>query len=67
VRITLPNTKLGIFIPLLAGYMSVAGNHEHDPARGIIPNFPVKYTIADLLAGVDKDSGVALELARKNP
>jgi len=66
-RITLPNTKLGIFIPLLAGYMYVAGNHEHDPARGIIPNYPVKYTIADLLAGVDKDLGVALELARKNP
>ena len=66
VRITLPNTKLGIFIPLLAGYMSVGGNHEHDPARGIIPDFPVTRTISDLLAGVDRDFALALKLARKS-
>ena len=65
VRITLPNTKLGIFIPLLAGYMSVGGQHEHDAARGIIPDYPVKRSIADLLARVDRDLDLALELARK--
>jgi hypothetical protein len=66
VRITLPNTKLGVFIPLLAGYMSVAGNHKHDPARGIIPDFPVTRTVSDLLAGVDHDFELALDLARKS-
>jgi C-terminal processing protease CtpA/Prc len=66
VRITLPNTKLGIFIPLLASYMSVGGNHEHDPARGIIPDYPVTRSISDLLAGVDRDFELALKLARKS-
>jgi hypothetical protein len=65
-RITLPNTKLGLYIPLISGYMAVGGNHEQDALRGIIPDFPVKRTIADLLAGVDGDLELALELARKN-
>jgi C-terminal processing protease CtpA/Prc len=65
-RITLPNTKLGLFIPFVSGYMSVGGTHDHEPARGIIPDFPVKRTIADLLAGVDKDFELALELSRKS-
>jgi hypothetical protein len=67
VRITLPNTKLGLYLPLVSYYMSVEGNHEHEAARGVIPDFPVKPTIADLVAGVDKDFQQALQLARKRP
>jgi len=66
IKITLPNTKLGIFIPLMSCYMSVGGHHEHNAARGVLPDFPVKRTIADLVAGVDRDFELALELARKN-
>ena len=66
VRITLPNTKLGVYIPLMSGYMSVGGTHEHDATRGVIPDFPVQRTIADLVAGVDRDFNLALELARKS-
>jgi hypothetical protein len=66
VRITLPNTKLGVFIPLMTYYVSVGGKHEHEAARGIIPDFLVKHTIADLEAGVDRDFELALELARKS-
>jgi hypothetical protein len=66
-RITLPNTRLGLFIPFISCYMSVGGTHDHDPAHGIIPDFPVKYTIADMLAGADKDLPLALELSRKSP
>jgi hypothetical protein len=66
-RITLPNTRLGLFIPLVSYYMSVGSTHDHDPARGITPDYPVKYTIADLLAGTDKDLPLALELVRKSP
>jgi C-terminal processing protease CtpA/Prc len=66
VRITLPNTKLGIYIPFIAGYMAVGGNYQHDPARGIIPDFPVKQTISDLLAGQDRALELALKLARKS-
>jgi len=65
VKITLPNTKLGIYIPLVAYYEAVGGNHEHEAARGVIPDFPVQHTIADLVAGVDRDFSLALELARK--
>jgi hypothetical protein len=65
-RITLPNTKLGIYIPMVAGYMFVGGNHQHDPARGIIPDFLVKRNISDLVAGVDRDLELALKLARKS-
>jgi hypothetical protein len=64
-RITLPNTKMGLFIPLVSGYMAVGGTHEHDALRGIIPDFPVKRTIEDLLSGKDRDMELALELARK--
>ena len=63
-RITLPNTKMGLFIPAMDGYDAVG--QTHDPARGVIPDFPVKHTIADLVAGVDKDFELALELARKS-
>src|SRR5581483_6189465 len=64
-RITLPNTKLGLFIPFMSGYMFVGTNNAHDPARGIIPDFPVRHTIADILAGKDSELELALELARK--
>jgi hypothetical protein len=45
--------------------MAVGGHHEHDPARGIIPDFPVQHTITDKLAGVDRELALALKLARK--
>lgn len=66
VRIILPNTKLRVFIPLMTYYMSVGGKHEHEAARGVIPDFPVRHTIADLEAGVDRDFELALDLARKS-
>lgn len=64
VKINLPNTKLGIYLPLVTYYMAVDGSHEHDAARGVIPDFPVKHTIADLLAGGDREFELALQLAR---
>ena len=63
-RIVLPNTKLGVFIPLAAGYMAVGTTHEHDSGRGVMPDFPVKLTITDLLTGEDRALELALELAR---
>ncbi len=46
--------------------VSVGGKHEHEAPRGVIPDFPVKHTTADLEAGVDRDFELALELVRKN-
>jgi hypothetical protein len=66
IRITLPNTRLGVFIPLISAYMWVGDHHEHDSARGIIPDYPVKRCIGDLVAGVDRDLELALDLSRKH-
>lgn len=62
-RISLPNTKLILFIPMMDGYDAVGSTH--DPLHGVIPDYPVKHIITDLVGGVDKDFELALELARK--
>jgi hypothetical protein len=61
-RVTLPNTKLAAGVPLLTYYMAVSG-YKH-PARGIIPDHPVEYSISELLSGTDKELALALKLAR---
>ena len=61
--VTLPNTKFGIFLPLVTYYMAVNGYKA--AAHGVVPDHPVKYTIEELLAGRDKDMDVALSLARR--
>jgi C-terminal processing protease CtpA/Prc len=63
VLLTLPNTKLQAYVPLMTYYMAV---HEYKAAsHGVVPDYPVKYTIDELLAGSDKELALALELARK--
>lgn len=49
--VTLPNTKLGLGIPLLGFYSNVSGYRHQD--RGIIPDYQVKRTPADILKGRD--------------
>lgn len=65
-RITLPNSKLGLYLPLVSYYMAVEGNHEHEAARGVIPDFPVTRTISDSPAGADPEFQLALKLARRS-
>jgi hypothetical protein len=62
-RISLPSTRLVIYIPAADGYVAV--NRDHDATHGVMPDFPVKHSIVDLITGVDKDFDLALELARK--
>lgn len=57
----LPNSKLQLRVPLQTYYLAVKGA---DPRRSILPDVPVKETIADLLAGRDPVMANALELAR---
>jgi hypothetical protein len=63
VVLTLPNTGLQAYVPLMTYYMAVpagkAANH------GVAPDYPVTYTIDELLAGKDKELALALELAHK--
>jgi hypothetical protein len=62
--VTLPNTKVGVRVPLVTYYMAVSGYKA--ASHGILPDHRVEYTIGDLLAGTDKEIAVALRLARKD-
>jgi C-terminal processing protease CtpA/Prc len=61
--VTLPNTKLALRVPLMTYYMAVSGYEA--ASRGVVPDYAVEYSIAELLQGTDKDMEVALKLARK--
>jgi hypothetical protein len=62
LRVTLPNSKILVGVPLMTYYLTVGKNH--DPARGVVPDRPIDYTIDELLAGKDKELDLALKLAR---
>lgn len=51
VIVTLPGSKLNIGIPLMAYYMKVDGYPFQD--RGVIPEYKVKPTTANLISGED--------------
>jgi hypothetical protein len=61
--LTLPNTKLIVYVPLVSYHLAVSG-YEHT-ARGVLPDYPIRYTIEELLEGTDKELAMALKLARK--
>jgi hypothetical protein len=61
--ITLPNTKLQAYVPLMGYYMAVRDNQS--ASHGVVPEYQIKYTIDDLVAEKDKELATALELARK--
>ena len=62
--LTLPNTKLQAYVPLMTYYMAVRDYKA--ASHGVVPDYPVKYTIDELREGRDKELELALELARKN-
>jgi hypothetical protein len=61
--LTLPDTKLIVYVPLVGYYLAVKGPKA--AAHGVLPDHPVRYTIEELLAGTDKELALALELARR--
>ena len=64
VPLVLPNSKIVMPMQLTGYYMAIEGS-EHG-SRGIQPDIPVEYSIADILAGKDKEMEVALgRLARR--
>jgi hypothetical protein len=63
VFLTLPNTKLQAYVPLMTYYMAVHGYKA--ASHGVVPDYPVEYRIDELVAGKDKELATALELARK--
>jgi hypothetical protein len=61
--LTLPNSKLVVYVPLVTYYIAVNGYKA--AAHGVLPDHPTRYTIEELLEGTDKEFALALELARK--
>lgn len=63
--VTLPNTKIILFVPLMSYYLAVGGGEDN--SRGVRPDYPVDYSISDYLANTDKGMSLALERARLRP
>jgi hypothetical protein len=63
VNVELPHSKLILRFGLVTYYQAVSGYKYQD--RAVLPDHPVNYTIADLMAGRDKEMEVTLSLARK--
>jgi C-terminal processing protease CtpA/Prc len=61
--LTLPNTKLVVYVPLVTYYLAVKGYKA--ASHGVLPDHPIRYTIEELLDATDKELALALELARK--
>jgi C-terminal processing protease CtpA/Prc len=61
--VTLPNTKLIVYVPLVAYYLAVNGYEA--AAHGVLPDYPVRDRIEELIEGKDKELDLALELARQ--
>jgi hypothetical protein len=63
VALVLPNSKLVVYVPLVAYYLAVSGSQA--AAQGVFPDHPIHYTIEEMLEGTDKEIALAVELARK--
>ena len=62
-RVSLPNTRLTLQVPLMSYYLAVQGGGDN--SRGVMPDYPVGYSIEDYLAGTDKEMALAVEMARR--
>jgi hypothetical protein len=60
--VTLPNTKVIIYVPLVSYYLAVNGYIA--ATHGVLPDYPVHDCIEELLEGKDRELDLALELAR---
>jgi hypothetical protein len=63
VVVNLPNTGIGLSLPLVRYTMAVEG---YPPDRGIIPDHPVEPSVEDVLSNRDSVLDYALRLAGKN-
>jgi len=61
--IELPNSHLQLRVAMMSYYMAVNDDNPRD--RGVLPDYPVHYTIQELISGTDKEMALALDLARE--
>ncbi|UOQ69904.1 S41 family peptidase [Hymenobacter volaticus] len=63
-QLTLPHSKLRLLLPL-ARFESAVSAQGAVAGHGVVPEHPVRYELADLLASRDKELQVCYELLRK--
>lgn len=63
IRVTLPNTKVRLLVPLRTYYLAVK---DGIPNRSVLPDYEVKASIDDLVSGRDVVMIRALERAKRN-
>lgn len=61
--VTLPHSGFTLGLPVWSYYMAVPGAAH--PERGVLPDYPVEPTIADVLSGTDRELNFTLDLVRK--
>jgi hypothetical protein len=61
--VTLPNTQLGMGVPLVGFYTNVSGYPYRD--RGVIPDREIKRSVGDLVKGQDTVLDYTLELIQR--
>ncbi len=59
--LTLPNSKIRITIPI---FMITNAVYGAIPGRGVLPDYPVRYTTEDVAAMIDKDLNFTLDIIR---
>jgi uncharacterized protein (TIGR03435 family) len=64
-KVVFPNSKLVLPVPLVGYYMAIDGTQQG--THGIPPDYPVEYSMDDVLAGRDKAMEVAVRLTRAAP
>jgi C-terminal processing protease CtpA/Prc len=57
--VTLPQTKVRLRLPLFRIYNAVSGTNQ---GRGVMPDYPVKYSLSDVLTNVDLDLEQVIKL-----
>ena len=62
-NISLPNSGLVLQTGIVTYYLAVSGYKYRD--RSVLPDYPVSYTIAELIAGKDKEMDLAIRLAKE--
>ncbi len=66
LTLVLPNSRLRARIPTIRIFTAVPEDFKQQPrGRGVLPDFPVSYSIGDLLTGRDRVMEMALKILRR--
>ena len=66
LTVVLPNSRLRARIPTIRIFTAVPADFKQQPqGRGVLPDYPVSYSISDLLSGRDRVMEIALDTLQR--